>query len=132
MGISVGQNFAAAIRRLVAAGLVFFLTLNPALALDPLYEGQMERLLEMTGSLYFLQPLCGDHKEDWRAQAAELIALDQPDEDRQARLIGAFNKGYEDYARLYRTCTPSAWEAMSRLLLDAEKTARNIHARYAE
>ena len=47
-------------------------------------------------------------------------------------LAGAFNTGYEAYARLYRSCTASAEEALTRLLQEAEKTARDIHSRYAE
>jgi uncharacterized protein (TIGR02301 family) len=105
----------------------------PARAVDPPYQGEMERLAEILGSLYFLQPLCRPGgPDDWRAEMAELIALDQPDEDRRQRLAGAFNGGYGSYARLYRSCTDSASEALVRLLMDAEKTARDIHARYAE
>ena len=63
---------------------------------------------------------------------ADLVQLDQPDDDRRQRLNGAFNAGYEAYSRLYRTCTPSASAAMTRLMLEAEATARDIHARYAE
>ena len=63
-----------------------------------------------------------DGHEDW----------DEPDDDRKQRLTGAFNAGYEAYARLYRVCTVSAEQAMSRLLVEAEKTARDIHSRYAE
>ena len=105
----------------------------PALAIDPPYEAEMERLSEILGSLYFLAPLCKPaDKADWRAEMGDLIALDQPDEDRKQRLTGAFNAGYTAYARLYRACTVSASEALIRLLLEAEKTAREIHARYAE
>jgi uncharacterized protein (TIGR02301 family) len=106
----------------------------PALAIDPPYQKQMERLAEALGSLYFLNPLCrpGGGTTDWRQQMSDLITFDQPDEDRQQRLYGAFNGGYTAYARLYRTCTPSAEEALSRLLIEAEATARDIHARYAE
>lgn len=104
----------------------------PALAIDPPYQSQMQRLLETVGSLYFLQPLCGDDTEDWRQQAAELIAADKPDEDRMTRLNGAFNSGYQAYARLYRSCTPSAREASARLLVEAERLVREIHTRYAE
>ncbi|MHB1110200.1 MAG: TIGR02301 family protein [Devosia sp.] len=107
-------------------------TSPPALAIDPPYQEQMERLAEIMGSLYFLQPLCQPGMEDWRAQMAELISLDQPDEDRRQRLAGAFNDGYAAYARLYRICTVSAAEALIRLLVEAEKTAREIHSRYAE
>ena len=105
----------------------------PALAIDPPYETEMERLSEILGSLYFLAPLCKPaDTADWRAEMGDLIALDQPDEDRKQRLTGAFNAGFTAYARLYRACTVSASEALTRLLLEAEKTAREIHARYAE
>ncbi len=105
----------------------------PATAVDPPYQGEMERLSEILGSLYFLAPLCRPSSEpDWRQQMADLIELDQPDDDRRQRLAGAFNAGYEAYARLYRACTVSADEAMTRLLLEAEKTARDIHGRFAE
>ena len=73
-----------------------------------------------------------DAVADWRAEMADLITLDQPDDDRRQRLAGAFNSGYEAYARLYRACTVSADEALTRLLVEAEKTARDIHTRYAE
>jgi uncharacterized protein (TIGR02301 family) len=105
---------------------------NASLAVDPPYQAEMERLAEIMGSLYFLQPLCDAGSEDWRAQMAELITLDQPDEDRRQRLAGAFNGGYTAFARNYKVCTASAEEALKRLLLEAEKTAREIHSRYAE
>jgi uncharacterized protein (TIGR02301 family) len=104
----------------------------PALAIDPPYQGEMERLAEILGSLYFLQPLCESGTVDWRAEMADLIALDEPDEDRRQRLAGAFNGGYTAFARLYRSCTESAHEAVTRLLVEAERTARDIHSRYAE
>jgi uncharacterized protein (TIGR02301 family) len=119
-------------RTFTAAALVLGLAIPPAGAIDPPYQPQMERLAEILGSLYFLQPMCQPGVEDWRAQMAELIMLDQPTEDRRQRLAGAFNEGYEAYARLYRVCTVSAAEALTRLLLEAEQTARDIHSRYAE
>lgn len=112
--------------------LALSLAATPAGAIDPPYQPEMERLSEIMGSLYFLQPLCQPGIEDWRQQMQDLIALDEPDEDRRQRLAGAFNDGYSAYARLYRTCTISASEALTRLLVEAEKTARDIHARYAE
>ena len=105
---------------------------GPAAAVDPPYQGQMEKLAQMLGSLYFLNPLCKAGATDWRQQMSDLVALDQPDEDRQQRLYGAFNAGYAAYSRLYRTCTPSAQEALARLLIEAEANARDIHAHYAE
>jgi uncharacterized protein (TIGR02301 family) len=121
------------LRSLVAVLLLSIcLAAPPAAALDPPYQDEMERLAELMGSLYFLQPLCQPGLEDWRAQMAELIALDEPDEDRRQRLAGAFNAGYGAYARLYRICTLSASEALTRLLVEAEAIAREIHSRFAE
>jgi uncharacterized protein (TIGR02301 family) len=120
-------------RRLLAPTLaVALLAASPAAAIDPPYEPQMERLAEILGSLYFLHPLCSDDSSDWRAELADLVAKDQPDEDRQQRLYGAFNGGYAAFARLYRTCTPSAEEALTRLLVEAGTTARDIHTRFSE
>jgi uncharacterized protein (TIGR02301 family) len=117
---------------LLAATLLGLLA-SPALAVDPPYQAEMERLSEIMGSLYFLPPLCRPGAgAAWRAEMADLITLDQPDDDRRQRLAGAFNSGYEAYARLYRACTVSADEALTRLLVEAEKTARDIHTRYAE
>ena len=114
------------------AALLAFIFAPPALAIDPPYQRQMERLTEIMGSLYFLQPLCGAGTEDWRAQAAELIELDEPDEDRRQRLTGAFNTGYTAFSRLHRHCTPASREALSRLLGEAQKLSRDIHTRFAE
>lgn len=119
--------------RLAALLLLVPLALpQPALAVDPPYQVPMERLAEILGSLYFLDPLCTEAATDWRAQMADLVDLDQPDDDRRQRLYGAFNTGYAAYSRLYRNCTASAGEALARLLLEAETTARDIHTRFAE
>lgn len=109
---------------------LFFAT--PSLAIDPLYQRQMERLSEIMGSLYYLQPLCQGGSEDWRVQMAELIALDEPDEDRRQRLAGAFNGGYTAFSRFHKSCTPSSREALVRLLDEAQRLAREIHTRFAE
>ena len=93
---------------------------------------RMERLSEIMGSLYFLQPLCQQGGTDWRAQMEELITLDEPDDDRRQRLAGAFNGGYTAYARFHRSCTPAAREALTRLLGEAQRIARDIHTRFAE
>ena len=121
------------LRPLCFALIALLLAAEPARAIDPPYQAEMERLSEILGSLYFLNPLCKPSaSSDWRGEMADLIALDEPDDDRKQRLTGAFNAGYEAYARLYRVCTVSAEQAMSRLLVEAEKTARDIHSRYAE
>jgi len=119
-------------RFLATAVLLLILLPGSAWAIDPPYQKQMERLAEIMGSLYFLQPLCQAGTTDWRAQMDELITLDNPDDDRRQRLAGAFNGGYTAYSRFHRACTPVAREALTRLLQEAERTAREIHTRYAE
>ncbi len=109
---------------------IFFTT--PSLAVDPPYQSQMQQLLNALGSLYYLQPLCGDNDNDWRLHAAELIALDEPNDDRMQRLNGSFNQGYHAYARLHQTCAPSTEQAISRLLNDADRLTRDIRSRYSE
>jgi uncharacterized protein (TIGR02301 family) len=130
--IQLGSRITAFMRPISVAIALLLALPQPSWAVDPPYQPQMERLAEIMGSLYFLQPLCKAGTQDWRAQMGELITLDEPDEDRRQRLAGAFNEGYTAYARLYRLCTSSAHEALTRLLVEAEKTAREMHSRYAE
>jgi uncharacterized protein (TIGR02301 family) len=120
--------------RPLLAGLCLALTLlvTPARAVDPLYEPQLEQLSQVLGSLYFLSPLCSKGGKDWRVEMSELIALDSPDDDRKQRLAGAFNEGYQAYGRLYHSCTDSARAALTKLLVEAEQTARDLHAHFAE
>ncbi|MCW5720862.1 MAG: TIGR02301 family protein [Devosia sp.] len=118
--------------RWFATPLFALILAAPSLAVDPPYQRQMERLAEVMGSLYYLQPLCKAGTEDWRAQMAELISLDDPDEDRRQRLAGAFNSGYTAFSRFHRQCTPASREALSRLLQEAQRLARDIHTRFAE
>ena len=119
-------------RRALAALLLSLTLAGPTLAIDPPYQRQMERLAEIMGSLYYLQPLCRAGNEDWRAQMADLIALDEPDEDRRQRLAGAFNGGYTAFSRFHTQCTPASREALTRLLQEAQRLAREIHTRFAE
>ena len=105
---------------------------NPARAVDPPYQSDMQQLVSAIGSLYFLHPLCGNGETDWRTHAAELINLDEPEEDRRQRLNGSFNEGYYAYARLHQNCSPAAQLAITQLLVEADRLTREIHARYAE
>lgn len=126
------QQLLAPLRSVSLALVLAVSGVQPGLAIDPPYQPQMERLAEILGSLYFLQPLCKTGSEDWRAQMQALIDLDEPEDDRRERLAGSFNGGYAAYARLYRACTASAREANIRLFSEAERIARDIHTRYAE
>ena len=124
----------AAMNRPLLLGLLLALSLSgtPVQAVDPLYEPELEQLSQVLGSLYFLSPLCSKGGKDWRVEMSELIALDNPDDDRRQRLAGAFNDGYQAYGRLYRSCTDSARAALTKLLGEAEQKARDLHSHFAE
>ncbi len=131
-GGRVGVTARSVLAKTLAALLLALTLATPTLAIDPPYQRQMERLAEVMGSLYYLEPLCQAGNEDWRAQMSELISLDEPDEDRRQRLAGAFNSGYTGFSRLHRHCTPASREALSRLMVEAQQLARSIHTRFAE
>jgi len=118
--------------RTIFVALALTLSAQPVSAVDPLYQSEMQKLLGIIGSLYFLQPLCGNEENDWRLHASELISLDNPDEDRRQRLNGAFNQGYYAYSRSYSSCTISAQRSVRQLLQEAEQITRDIHSRYAD
>ena len=67
-------------RALLLAVLILSAALLPqrVMAVDPPYEPQMERLAEILGSLYFLNPLCKPGGTDWRSQLSDLVRLDSP------------------------------------------------------
>ena len=55
--------------RTILGGLAVWAGLSGAsIAIDPPYQEEMERLSEIMGSLYFLQPLCQPGVVDWRMQ----------------------------------------------------------------
>lgn len=116
----------------MALMLALGINCQPAFAIDPLYQPEMERLVTIMGSLYFLDPICNTEERYWRFQAEELILLDQPTEERKQRLIGAFNTGYAAFARTYVSCTQPAIVALDTLLEEADGLTQDIHSRYAE
>jgi uncharacterized protein (TIGR02301 family) len=99
----------------------------------PIYEDQLMRLSEILGSLAFLRKLCGAADADaWRDEMSALIAAEHPGPERRSRLIGRFNHGFETFAAVYRSCTPSAELAISRYLAEGESLARNLRSRYSQ
>jgi uncharacterized protein (TIGR02301 family) len=106
-------------------------TLAAAQAGDPPYEGQLLRLSEILGALHYLRPLCGaDEAQLWREQMEELMAAEEPSEQRKARLTDRFNLGYSSFASVYRSCTPAAAAIVDRYQREGAKIARDITARY--
>src|SRR5690606_40635871 len=94
-------------RTILALVLVSFATL-PARAVDSPFERDLLRLAEILGSLHYLRNLCGEEGQEWRLRMEELIEAEEPDEERRARFIARFNRGYSGFEANYTSCTPSA------------------------
>jgi uncharacterized protein (TIGR02301 family) len=100
---------------------------------EPAYDPQLLRLSEILGSVHYLRRLCGAKEGNmWRDEMQALIDAENPDADRKARLIDRFNRGYQGFRSVYRTCTPAATVAIGRYMEEGAKIARDITARYGK
>lgn len=97
------------------------------------YEDQLLRLSEILGAVHYLRHLCEhDEKETWRNQMSALLDTEAPEGPRRARLIDRFNRGYEGFRSVYRTCTLAAATSSERYLQEGAKIAADITARYGK
>jgi uncharacterized protein (TIGR02301 family) len=100
---------------------------------QPAYDPQLLRLSEILGSVHYLRKLCDSGEGNlWRDQMQALIDSENPDTERRARLIDRFNRGYQGFRSVYRTCTPAATTAIDRYMEEGAKIARDINARYGK
>jgi uncharacterized protein (TIGR02301 family) len=96
------------------------------------YDGDLQRLAEILGSLQYLRTVCGAKEgQKWRAEMQALIDAEAPGGERKRRIVARFNSGYRGFEQTYRTCTPAADLAIRRYLDEGAKIAREITARYA-
>jgi uncharacterized protein (TIGR02301 family) len=93
------------------------------------YDVELLRLAEIMGGLHYLARLC-DGNSDWRDQMEALLAAEEPDPDRKARMIDRFNHGYESYRSVYRNCTVAARAVVQRYLDEGARLAADIGQRY--
>ncbi|MFK5979783.1 MAG: TIGR02301 family protein [Rhizobiaceae bacterium] len=99
--------------------------------LPPAYDNQMMRLAEILGALHYLRELCGSNeKQLWREKMTFLIANEEPTDERKARLISNFNKGFRGFREIYRECTPTAVTAANRYLKQGARLSAEIPDRY--
>jgi uncharacterized protein (TIGR02301 family) len=90
---------------------------KPAGPDDRPYDMQIFRLAEILGTLHYLRELCGANEgQVWREHMRELAASEGTSALRRAKLVESFNRGYRDYSRTYRTCTPPALVAIQRFM----------------
>lgn len=100
---------------------------------EPPYEAQFLRLSEILGAVQYLRRLCeSDEGSLWRDQMQALIDSEAPSPIRRARMIDRFNRGYESFRSVYRTCTPAATLAIDRYMGEGIKIARDITTRYGK
>jgi uncharacterized protein (TIGR02301 family) len=123
------QTRLAAIFLLISASL-----LAPARAQDAAapFDGDLQRLAEILGTLHYLRGICGSNEGlKWRNEMQALVDAETPTGDRRARMIAAFNRGYNGFHQTYRTCTPAASVAVRRYIDEGVKISRDLTARYA-
>jgi len=122
-------------KRLLAVFLVVLAGLgSPAHAQDAPapFDGDLQRLAEILGTLHYLRGICGSNEgAKWRNQMQALIDAETPSGDRRARMIAGFNRGYNGFQQTYRTCTPAANIAIRRYIDEGARISRDLTARYA-
>jgi uncharacterized protein (TIGR02301 family) len=119
--------------RLLSVALVALALMGaPARAQLPApFDGNLQRLAEIMGSLHYLRELCGAKEgQKWRQELQALIDAEAPTGDRRARMIASFNRGYRGFQQTYRSCTPAAGVAIRRYLEEGSRIAREVTARY--
>lgn len=108
--------------------------LGPARAEDAAapFDGDLQRLAEILGTLHYLRGICGSNEGGkWRNEMQALIDAETPSGDRRARMIAGFNRGYNGFQQTYRTCTPAAAVAIRRYIEEGSRISRDLTARYA-
>ena len=120
-------------RALVILLMILASPAGPARAVDVApFDGVLERLAEILGSLHYLRGVCGANEGNkWRNEMQALIDAETPSGDRRARMIAGFNRGYNGFQQTYRTCTPAALVAIRRYIDEGSKISRDLTARYA-
>jgi uncharacterized protein (TIGR02301 family) len=121
-------------RRLAALLIAFACLAGLARAQDAAapFDGDLQRLAEILGTLHYLRGICGSNEGGkWRNEMQALIDAETPSGDRRARMIAGFNRGYNGFQQTYRTCTPAALVAIRRYIDEGSKISKDLTARYA-
>lgn len=96
------------------------------------YESILLRLSEILGSVHFLSILCGSNEEPgiWRRQMEALLEAESAFPQRRRLMTIRFNRGYSSFTQVYRTCTPSAKEALDRYRTEGGAITQELVAFY--
>ncbi|GAB4349589.1 MAG: TIGR02301 family protein [Oricola sp.] len=121
------------LRPIAAAAMLLCAALPGAQAASTVpYDEKLLRLAEVLGSIHYLRNICGEKSNEWRDQMQELLAVENPEPLRRARLIASFNRGYRTFDSVYVTCTQQAVEAANRYMEEGASLTREINSRYGE
>ena len=107
-------------RKLVSFVLALLISAMPIAAAaqssDNKYEEALLRLSEILGAVHFLSALCKSDDEEgaWRRQMEALLEAEVAFPQRRRLMTIRFNRGFTTYRDIYRTCSPSAVEALGR------------------
>lgn len=100
-------------------------------AAAPPYETPLLRLSELLGTLTYLRDLCGyADGGEFRARMGALLDTETAAGPRRDRIAGYFNRGFQEYELLHRTCTPVSREIVRRAMAEAGSLAHDIGNRY--
>jgi len=96
------------------------------------YETILLRLSEILGSVHFLSNLCDSNEEPdiWRRQMEALLEAESAFPQRRRLMTIRFNRGYSSFTQVYRTCTPSAREALDRYRTEGGEITQELVAFY--
>lgn len=96
------------------------------------FDGDLQRLAEILGSLHYLRGICGPNEgQKWRNEMQALLDAEAPSGERHNRLQASFNRGYRTFQQTYRVCTPAADLAIRRYLDEGAKISQEITARFS-
>jgi uncharacterized protein (TIGR02301 family) len=101
-----------------------------AQSVDPPYQPKLERLSEILGSVHFLRNLCGEKTGVWRDKMDALLTAEKAENERRARLVAHFNRGYRAFSSTYVKCTPSATQALANYVKEGETLTKEVVLRY--
>jgi uncharacterized protein (TIGR02301 family) len=95
------------------------------------YDPEILRLAEILGALTYLDALCASNPSaDWGGKMQALLEAEAKTAARKERLAGSYNRGFHDYQRTYRLCTPNAQAIIGRFLAEGAGIAHEVVNRY--